>query len=299
MGEYLLLVLGVYACSTAVLMIKASEVHPVMLAGWRLVLAAGLLTPVFWRAWRVDGRAVGVLLGRSWLGAVLLAAHFVSWAAGARMTLAANGSLIVNLVPVAMPFLAYFMVGDRITRREVVGTVVALAGVGVLMFGRVDLGGAGFWGDVTCFVSMVLVTAYLVLSRKRGDGTSLWLYVVPLYWIAGVLCLVVGLVWPGTGEWLPADAREWLLLLGLAAVPTIVGHSLLNRCMRTLRSQVVSVANLGQFLFAGGMAWLLFSEVPGVRFYAAGVLVVAGAVIIVTERRHAPRAAEAVARTEE
>lgn len=298
-GEHLLLVLGVFACSTAVIMIKSSNTHPVMLAGWRLVLAALLLTPAMLRARSADPRPWGALFSRAWVGALLLAAHFVSWAAGARMTVAANASLVVNLVPVAMPVLAYLMLGERISRREVVGTCLSLSGVAVLTLGVVGFGGDTLAGDLTCFGSMVLVTAYLVVSRVRNDGTSLWLYVVPLYWIAGLSCLAVGLVWPGPARWLPAGWAEWGWLLALAAIPTIVGHSLLNRAMRRLRSQVVSVANLGQFAFAGGLGFAIFGEVPSVRFYLAGALVLCGAALVVTERKNQVAKVRAAAMSEE
>jgi drug/metabolite transporter (DMT)-like permease len=279
--NFLLLSIGVAACAASVILIKGSGCHPVALAGWRLVLAAGLLTPVMLRAWREDGRSVWRLIDRSWPGAVLLAVHFITWAWGAKHTSAAHGTLIVNLVPVTMPFLLYLAEGDRITLREVLGSAVSLAGVVYLSLqAKSNDSAASLEGDVLCFVAMVLVALYMLVSRLRsrdrlpdGRATSLFLYVVPLYWMAGVTCFVICLFWPGAGYLLPPREDlpvQVLWLLGLAVIPTIIGHSLLNHCMRVMRAQIVAVV----------LAYVIYREVPGAKFYVSAVLVLAGALIV-------------------
>ena len=70
-------------------------------------------------------------------------------------------------------------------------------------------------------------------------------------------------------------------MVGLAVVPTICGHSLLNAAMRRIRGQIVSLCNVSQFVFATIMGYLLFGEVPRTLFYVASAIVVAGVVIVV------------------
>ena len=99
---------------------------------------------------------------------------------------------------------------------------------------------------------MLLFALYLSLGRRNRDIPSIWLYVVPLYAMAGLVCLVAGA--PRLATVLAFPLREWLLLLALAVVPTILGHSLLNGAMKHFRGNVVSVCNVGQFVFAGVLA---------------------------------------------
>ena len=54
----LLLLLGIFACSTAAVMIKASATHPTVLSALRLLIAAALLTPLFLRARRLHREAL-------------------------------------------------------------------------------------------------------------------------------------------------------------------------------------------------------------------------------------------------
>jgi drug/metabolite transporter (DMT)-like permease len=287
-----LLFVGVFACSTAVIFIKASAVDPVLLSSFRLLGAALLLFPLFERARRRHAESAGLReLRRSIVPGLVLAAHFVSWVIGARMTLAANASLIVNMVPLAMPFLLFFVAGERIARVELVATALGLTGILILSAG--DFRSGDLAGDLVCFVSMLLFALYLALGRRNRDIPSIWLYVVPLYAIAGVACLAAGAGRLGTVPAFPA--KEWLLLLALAVVPTIFGHSLLNGAMKHFRGNVVSVCNVGQFVFAGVLAWIVFGELPKAAFWPAALLVVLAAMIAL---RGDPRTRERDGRVE-
>lgn len=278
--RYALLLLGVFACSTSVILIKASLTHPLIVAAVRLLLAVVVLSPLWWLDWQKHRQSfTRAHWRRTWLPALALALHFITWTFGARLTLAAQASLIVNLVPVAIPFFLHALVGERINRIEIAGTVLAIAGV-LWLTGHDALTGTGdAWGNVLCLASMLLFAWYLALGRQNRDFPSLWLYVVPVYLNAGLLCLLIALPWIGT--FAVTSGREWLLLGGLAVIPTIVGHSLLNASLRHLRGQIVSLANVSQFIFATAMALLLFGEYPAPVFYAASVVVVAGIALVV------------------
>jgi len=286
----LLLLLGVFACSTAAIMIKAGTLHPAVLCAGRLLIAAILLTPLFLRERRKHHAA----LPAGWikcttLPALMLSVHFISWTYGARMTLTGQATLIVNLAPIALPFFLHWMLAERINRREIMGTVLALAGLFVLSAKDAFAGGGDLAGNLVCFGSMLAFTWYLVLGRRNRDVPSLWLYVVPVYWQAALFCAVAAIPWMHTV--LAASGREWLLVAGLAVIPTIIGHSMLNRSMRELPGQLVSLCNIGQFVFASVMAWFLFHEVPGMLFYVAAGLVVSGIVLAVVSHPVAPRRA--------
>jgi len=279
-----IMLVGVFACSTAVIMVKASSVHPVLLASYRLLVAAAALSPLFMRDLRLHRSRYGLAnVKRTLLPGVFLGAHLASWIFGARLTAAAHASLIVNMMPIIMPFLLYVLVRERVTRGEVVGTALALAGIFLL-------GGADFHisrqhaaGDVVCLVSMTMLAGYMALARRNRDFPTIWLYVTPLYLFAGLLCLLVGLglsLAAGASMALEGPREVWLIL-GLGIVPTVIGHSIINFSMKHFRGQLVSIASLGEFIFAGIMAFFFLGEAPHWSFYAAAGLVVAGAVVAV------------------
>ncbi|MCF3648839.1 DMT family transporter [Synoicihabitans lomoniglobus] len=276
------LLAGVIALSTAVIWIKASATHPVALAAIRLTLAALLLTPLERRERRRHAVALAAAgpPPRTWIPGAVLALHFISWAYGARLAVAAQASLIVNLVPVAMPFFLWAIADEKINRREVFGTLIVIAGLAVLSFRDALASDASVLGNVVCFGSMLLFGVYLALSRRNRGVPSLWLYVVPVYRHAAIVAVVAALPWLADGvPW--TSPREWGILLGLTILPTMVGHSLLNRGMRHFRGQVVSLTNCSQFIYAGTMAFFFFGEIPSATFFFAATLVAIGIVIVI------------------
>ncbi len=259
-------------------MIKVCTVQPVLLSAYRLLLAAAVLSPLLMRDHRRHRGSFGWShLRRTLLPGLVLGAHFITWIIGARMTLAANSGLIVNMVPIVMPFLLYVLIRERLTRGEWIATAMAITGVIVVAGADLRESAETFLGDVVCFGSMLLFALYLALGRRNRDFPSIWLYVVPVYFVGGLLCFAASLFFVS-----PLAIYSWqdlLLTLSLVIVPTVIGHSILNYSMKHIRGQAVSVANLAQFIFAGVMGFLLLKEVPQWTFYLACVLVVVGAVL--------------------
>ncbi|MCU0519348.1 MAG: DMT family transporter [Anaerolineae bacterium] len=281
LANVFLLLLSVFAASTAVIMIKASTTHPVVLASLRLFVAALVLLPLFVRDLRrYRGLYTRKHLAGSVLPGLVLAVHLMSWVVGARMTPTANASLIVNLVPLAMPFFLLWLAQEPLTRREALATAVALGGVVLLTASDLSLNPTYFAGDLISFGSMLFYALYMALGRRNRSFPSVWLYLVPLYGVAAVSSMAVALFFVNPIQ--PYSAREGALILGLGIVPTVIGHSLLNRAMRTFRGQIVSIVNMGQFVFAGLMAYVLWREVPHWPFYVASVLLACSAWMVVS-----------------
>jgi Permeases of the drug/metabolite transporter (DMT) superfamily len=278
--RYLSLLLGVFACSVSVILIKASHTHAMLIPPARLLLAVAALAPLFFLELRRHRAAfTSAHLRRTTLPALVLALHFISWTYGARTTYSAQATLIVNLVPVAIPFFLHPLAGEKITRPEILGTVITIAGL-LLLNAHDALSGSGdVLGNLVCFGSMLLFAWYLALGRANRDFPSLWLYVIPVYFQAGLFSLLAAIPWLDTFAY--DSLYEWSLLAGLAFIPTIIGHSLLNNALRQIRGQVVSLCNAAQFIFAGVMAFFLFHETPTVLFLIASAIVSAGIAIVV------------------
>jgi len=282
MLRFLLLLSGVVFCSTSIIFIRSSGLEPSLLATYRLAFAVALLSPLFYLNWRKHRATVKprVFL-RCIPPALLLAVHFISWTWGARMTYIANATLIINLTPAVMPFLAYFLIREHVTRREILGTFVAMIGVVVMAWNAFSIDPQYLWGNVVCFGSMITFAAYLAFARINRDFPSIWLYMVPINAIASACCLLYSfftLDSVGLGSW---EEAGWML--AMAVFPTILGHVTLNRSLRYFTAQTFAVVNLHQFVSAGILGWLVFSDVPPKTFFFAAALCISGAVIVIRE----------------
>ncbi len=304
-----LLLAGVLFTSSSILFIKGSSVPPITLAALRLLTAGAILTPLYFREFRERRDTSRREASRreapcpaadtprpsladirfSVVPGILLGLHFITWIAGARMTPGSNAALIVNMSPLVMPFLALIAFGERITWREAAGTAISFSGFIILGARDFSLDRGSFTGDIVCFVSMLLFALYLLLARKNNKTGSLWLYIVPLYLIGGFFCLVIALL--AETPLPPPTVRDILLVLGMAVLPTVVGHSIYNASMKRLRSQTVTLLTQGEFLFAALLSYLFFGEVPVPVFYLSAALVTAGiCVIILRQPKKGPSA---------
>jgi len=288
-----LLLSGIVACSLSVVLIKICAVHAALLASYRLMLAALLLLPWFIKDFkRHRSRYSRRQLAATLLPGAFLALHFITWNIGARLTPAANATLLVNLVPVVTPLLLYLAAGELITRREALGTAISLAGAASLSIHDFGMSAASFRGDMMCLASAVLYALYFALGRRNRGQLSIILYVVPLYFSAGVFCLLAAL--PFTAPLAPMTLQDAACIAGLALVPTVIGHSLINNSLRFLRGQTVSIIGQSQIVFGGLFGYLMLDEIPPAALYPAGALVIAGAALSLTRRRPSPAAADAV-----
>ncbi|MEM6656328.1 MAG: DMT family transporter [Planctomycetota bacterium] len=273
-----LLTLGVFAGSTAVLFIKESQVDSVLLAAVRLLGAAVLLTPLYVRDLRRHGGGFRWRDVRASLApGVALGVHLITWNAGCRLTLAANATLIVNLVPLVMPLLLAWLAAERLNRSEAVATAVAMLGIGLLFLTDYRASIDHFRGDAICFGSMVLLAVYLVLGRRHRHKPTVWLYMVPLFYAAGLASLACVPLFAvnASVDW----SREWIWVAALVLIPTVCGHTLINNAMRAFRGQLVALATMCQFVFAAPLAWWQLGETPSWSFHVAAALAVAGGAI--------------------
>ena len=268
---FILLIIGVFASSTSFVYIRESTEAPVMLAAYRLLLTCLLISPIFVRDYRRYHKDELGKLFRSAIGpGFVLGIHFITWVIGARMTTGANATLIVTLVPLAMPFFMVFMYQERITRNEVMATALALLGMVILAFGDFNISMEYLAGDLVCLVSMILFAYYLALAKDSARYESIWLYVFPMYLLAGIFCFILALFFSSPVH--VYSPYEGLMILLLAVVPTIGGHTILNFSMQKFRGQTVSIINMSQFIFAGIVAYFIYTEIPTREFYIASLL---------------------------
>ncbi|HEB29365.1 MAG TPA: DMT family transporter, partial [Spirochaetes bacterium] len=257
-----------------------STEHSLLVAAYRLFVAAFVLTPFLLRDLKKLEKKFSLkMLRPSIVPGITLSLHLITWVIGARMTLAAHSTLIVNMVPVIMPVFLFVFSREIINRREIAGTALAISGVIILGWTDFRFSREMLNGDFICFLSMILFAIYLALARKNKDHRGMFLYIVPLYFIAGLFSMAIALFFVNPVK--SYTLENILYILGLGIIPTVIGHSILNYSMKHFRGQLVSIINLSQFIFAGIMGYFLLGEVLRLNFYVSGFLVAGGAFIVI------------------
>ncbi len=283
------LVVAVLAVSWAGPLVRLATAPALSIAAWRLVFSMILIGSVLAlrkappggaRLSRRD-RALAVVSG------ILLAGHFWSWIASLRFTTVASSVVLVSLQPFIVAALSAVLLGERPTRRQWTGIVVAMVGAAAVGWGDFGLGPEALLGDALAFLAAWLVAGYYLAGRVLRQKLDLWTYVAVVYGVAALVLLVAVAASP-TAPLVGFPARDWLVFLALAAGPMMLGHTGVNYAIRYVPAYVANLVLLGEPVGATLIAWLLpaIREVPPAQTIWGGLLILSG---IAVASRRAPR----------
>jgi drug/metabolite transporter (DMT)-like permease len=278
MGATVGLLLAVFAISWASILVRGcGEVPGLVIAFYRMFWSTLFLLG-YQMLRRKGGRPKMEPnpASRKWmlLAGVVLALHFVTWISAVQHTLISHALVLGSTHPIFALLLSPLLLRERGNSRAFLAAGLTLAGMALI--GGQDWNGSGFrfQGDVLATVSALMFTIYLFIARHLRARVTILSYLISVYGSAAlVLLFVMGM----TGvPVLAYSFRSHLMMIGLALIPTLIGHSLLNHAARHMPAYRVNFSVLGEPVLASVLAFGLFGEVPRGWFYAGAVLVFLG-----------------------
>ena len=223
-------------------------------------------------------RAVGALDARRRLALVvaglLLSAHFALFLAGLQATSLPAAAALVSLEPIAVVVTAWVAFGVRPSAGEWAGIGIASLGAAVVMLGagggQKEAHGNDLGGDALLLAAVVLFGAYVAFARGLREAMPTTSYAACVYTVAAVALAPLALVSYALAA-VPWSA--WLGVVALGLVPTLLGHTLVQRAARRVSPSVVALVAPGETVGA-----ILIGAVTG---HAPTRLEWAGAAVIV------------------
>jgi drug/metabolite transporter (DMT)-like permease len=278
---------AILAISTSAILINWSRAPAVVQAFYRVLFTTLLLAPLAVRR-HLDSFRSFSTKSYLWLAVpgVFLAIHFALWFESLDWTSVAASVTLVQSQPLFVAAGAALLLDERFSRRMLAGAVVALVGtvtlsVGDLLGGPV-LGARPLYGNALALVSAVALAAYVLAGRSFRQRLPVVPYVTVVYAVCAVVLFAVAAV-----SGLPLIAyppREWLLFVGMAVGPGILGHTVLNWSLGHLESGVVSVTLLAEPVASAILAFVLLNEVVGPTTAIGGAVVLAGIYVAASDR---------------
>jgi len=221
----LAILVSIAAVSTASILIRLSEAPPLTLATYRMVLSTLMLAPFYLRdggVRRFRELDAGRRLALVAVG-VVLAVHFASWITSLSLTSVASSVIFVHIDPVFVALVSHFLLGERVSRRTVLGIAVAFAGATMIAWGDMGSGGGSLYGDALALLGGVMLGVYILGGRYLRQSLDLISYVTPVYATSAVALLAGSLALGAPLAGFPL--AEYLIFLALAVVPMIFGHT--------------------------------------------------------------------------
>lgn len=292
---YPVLVIGVLAISSAAILIRLAQAEGVpslLIAGARLSIAAVLLTlPVLRRYSRHIRQLRQRDLMLALTSGLFLALHFATWVTSLEYTSVLVSVVFVTTSPLWVALLEVVFLRATLPRSVIIGLLIAIAGGLVIGFagttteelsrpGQNDLLGGGL-----SLAGALAVSVYLIIGRRLRVEMPLIPYIWLVYGCAGVL-LMLAVIFTGipvTGY----SSSAYLLLIALAVLPQLIGHTSLNYAIGYVPATLVSMVTQLEPAGSAILAFFFLNEIP-MPLQVIGSAIILGGVFLanIGQARH-------------
>lgn len=265
----------------------------------KAVPTSGLVT-VFWRLWFAVPLLITICiavpsvrrrLDRRWFtaslaGGLLFTVHLLAFYSALKLTSVANATVIGALQPVLVLLVAGPLFGERARRADVAWSIVAIAGVAIVVFGSAQQTGASLLGDLLAVIEVVAFTAYFLVSKRQRDDVGTIEYLAGMTFVPAVIVAAIVAV-SGQSVTAGITAEVWLVLAVIAMVPSTLGHFFVNWAHPYITAFVSSMLLLAVPVGSVTIAWLVIGETLS-AWQFVGTAVVLGAIAVVVARQNPP-----------
>jgi S-adenosylmethionine uptake transporter len=253
-----------------------------------LVLAIGIIAVSVWRS------AANLLLslilyrpsGASWPDSVRLRVHLLRgavltvmaalffWGIG-RVPLA-QAIALTFIAPLIAMFLAALMLGEKVGRNSISGSLGAFVGVIVIVFGqaRSNAGADVLLGTAAIMLSALCYALNIVLMRRQALAAAP--LEINFFQCATILALwLLAIPFAGLPAW-PAAQWHWV---AVASLLSTAGTLLFAWAYARGPASYLAATEYSGFIWAAVLGWLVFREPVSLTTLAGAVLIVGGCLV--------------------
>lgn len=257
----ILLIVAAVTYSTAGIFTKG-----VVASAWAVIFWRGLFAAAFTTGWTISKgtfRHNFFQMGKSgWIVSVIGAIGTAAFIPAFKLTSIANVSLIYAVAPLIAAVLAWLVIGERITRRTLIGSLCALVGVAIIVSG--SIGQVNLTGDALALVMTVAMATIMVIYRKYpatpGAGPSVMqsLFLLPPSFVFGAP--------------FQTAPSEIAILAAFGLLFAIASVTLAEGAKRVPSGQTALLSALETPL-APLLAFVVFAELPSMATFLGGIVV--------------------------
>lgn len=184
-------------------------------------------------------------------------------------------ALISDLLPLAIAALSQPMLGERLTGRQWLGTLIAVIGVLIVSFDSLSFGTAPFWAYGLTVGSMLIFAVASVLHRRRKTQHMPVHQSLCIHTLTG--SVLFGLCALTQGSLAPPMTRDFAIgMVWLVLIATFLAYAVYYTSLRLFPVAKVSAAIYLSPPVTMLWAWMLFSEPLTVSMFAGLAVTLVG-----------------------
>lgn len=254
------------------------------LLAWRF-LFGGLIALAVFRAQRRPIPPWEAVRFHTARGQIQLGGAFTFFYALIHLPLAV-ATIIGFTAALMVPFLAWLMMGERVSPVALIATAIGFAGAALAVTGRPQSGQVSedwLLGAISCFIAAFLYALILVMLRMRAtkeDATTIAMFtnVVPAIAMLPVTFGLFGMV-----NW-----RHVPLFLFLGMIGYAVWY-LMTLAYARAPAQRLAPLEYTALIWSGIFGSVFFAEYPGWQTWLGAAIIIAACLIVAFEERFATR----------
>lgn len=258
---------------------------PITIAFYRLLFTVLLLLPflIYYKKYRselfrIDKKMFFLMIG---IG-IILSIHFYTWVTSLNYTSVASSVILVTAHPVLVAPIAYYFLKEKISFVNIFGIFISLVGVAILVLGNENIGPSFTTeGNILAIIGGICAGLYILGGRKVRKKISVISYAFIVYSIATIILFFIFIF--TKGNYYSIELDEYSIIILMAFVAGILGHTLYNWSLKYIRASVASVALLGEPVGSTILAIIIFSEIPSSFTFIGGAIILTG--IYLTSRK--------------
>jgi drug/metabolite transporter (DMT)-like permease len=282
MNPRLSLGIGILCISFSPIFVKLAGVAPISGAFYRVFVAWICLLPycIFKKHIKIDTRhaVVAVLAG------FMFASDVAVWNISLLKISATVSTLLANLAPLWVGLFTYFFLKKEVGRPFWIGTLIAIAGMIVLV-------GVGHIlhlelniGILLAVLASIFYAAYILITKKSRSKLDVFPFM--FYSMMGASLFLLVTCYCTGNPIVGFSSKVWWCFIGMGVVCQLIGWLTINYAIHHMDATRVSISLLSQTVFAGLLAAALLSERLGATEIIGSAIVLAGIAITFLKPRH-------------
>lgn len=271
--------MGLIAISFASIFIKLCDAPSLVIAAYRLTIASAfylIITRIkigpIWLQFSWSQRKVAFISG------IFLTIHFTTWITSLQFTSVASSVVLVQSAPIFVALGSFLLLRERPSLTMIIGILITL--VGSVIIGAFDfsLDKNSIIGNLLAICGAIGAAGYMIAGRKLRANIDTLRYVTSVYSVAAVLLLVLAI--SSGASLIGYSIRNYSLLISIAIVPQVIGHTIINWSLKYFSATTVSVIILGEPIGASILALLILDETLSLIKIIGGVIIIIGVSLV-------------------
>ncbi|MDG6228435.1 MAG: DMT family transporter [Candidatus Thermoplasmatota archaeon] len=271
--------IAVISVSAAAVIIVSIEAPALLISLYRMVFTTLLIIPfiVFKRRYQqeilsLSKKSLFLLFSIGFI----LAVHFALWVTSLKLTSVASSVILVTAHPIFVAPLSYFLFKEKLSKLNLIGISISFFGVIVLVYGNHGLSGINsLEGNLMAFLGGIAAGLYIVGGRHFRKQISVIPYVFVVYGVSTIFLFTFCLL--SAVSITQISIGDLTLILLMALISGIFGHTLYNWSLAHIKTTLASVALLGEPIGSTILAFIL----PWIRQIPSNYTLIGGGIILI------------------